>query len=194
MVEEGEIPSLVSIGVKDSKKLSPRRREVLAVEVRRLARACLHLELSPTRIDEYVLRRKKFVRLNLLEAEAMAELITKIKPNIAYVDASDADAERFGRFIVERVPSGIEVVSEHYADETYPVVSAASIVAKVERDGAIEKLKEEYGDFGSGYPSDSRTVGFLKRWHETHGDFPPIVRRSWKTLKRINGNLTQTRL
>jgi ribonuclease HII len=86
------------------------------------------------------------------------------------------------------------LISEHKADRKYPIVSAASIMAKVKRDGEISKLWEEYGNFGSGYVSDPDTIRFLKEWRRKHVDYPSIVRRSWKTIKEIELNLAQTRL
>ncbi|PVX27610.1 MAG: ribonuclease HII, partial [Candidatus Bathyarchaeum sp.] len=65
------------------------------------------------------------------------------------------------------------------------VVSAASIIAKVERDRVISQLKKRYGNLGCGYPSDSKTVKFLEDWATKFGDYPDFVRKSWKTAKRI---------
>ena len=78
-----------------------------------------------------------------------------------------------------------ELVGENRADEKYPVVSAASILAKVDRDRIIAELCEEYGDFGSGYPSDPKTQRFLREWFSKHHGFLPIVRRKWSTVKRL---------
>jgi ribonuclease HII len=67
----------------------------------------------------------------------------------------------------------------------YPIVSAASILAKVRRDTVISELKRLYGDFGSGYPSDPKTVNFLREWIlKNRGDLP-ILRRSWGTFRRV---------
>ena len=108
-----------------------------------------------------------------------------IKPDIVYVDASDVSPERFSRHIAEELPFKTKIVSRHKADKTYPVVSAASIIAKVERDRFISILHAEYGDFGSGYASDSKTIKFLKEWGEVHGDYPDFVRKSWAPAKKI---------
>ena len=75
-------------------------------------------------------------------------------------------------------------MSEHKADRTYPIVSAASIIAKVERDGEIAKLKVKYGDFGSGYLTDDKTMVFLKRLLDSNGDYPSCVRKAWKPAQR----------
>jgi ribonuclease HII len=79
----------------------------------------------------------------------------------------------------------------HQADAIYPVVSAASIIAKVRRDELIEELKKELGiDFGSGYPSDPKTKEFLIKWGKKHsGKFPEIVRQSWQTVENIREEL-----
>ena len=80
--------------------------------------------------------------------------------------------------------TGKDVIAMHKADEEHVVVAAASIVAKVERDTEIERLKQEYGDFGSGYAGDPKTIKFLKDWIR-RGKIPPIVRRRWKTVERL---------
>ena len=73
------------------------------------------------------------------------------------------------------------MIVEPKADLRYRVVGAASIVAKVNRDMAIEKL----GDVGSGYPSDPKTINFLKKLKNQDKKYPSFVRKSWKTLNRI---------
>ena len=77
------------------------------------------------------------------------------------------------------------VVAENFADRNYPVVSAASILAKVHRDGLIKELHRQYGDFGSGYPSDRKTRQFLEQCYRREGKFPDIVRTGWATVRRI---------
>jgi ribonuclease HII len=64
----------------------------------------------------------------------------------------------------------------------------------VKRDSAISTLWEEYGNFGSGYVADPVTIKFLKEWRRTHSYYPPIVRKSWKTLREIESDLAQSRL
>jgi ribonuclease HII len=80
---------------------------------------------------------------------------------------------------------GVRLVAENKADEKYPVVSAASIIAKVTRDSVIRELHGEYGDFGSGYPSDRRTVNFVIECYARMGGFPEIVRKKWLTVRRL---------
>ncbi|MCW4052950.1 MAG: hypothetical protein NWE78_07070 [Candidatus Bathyarchaeota archaeon] len=90
--------------------------------------------------------------------------------------------------MLENVPFKVQIVSEHKADAKYPVVSAASIIAKVERDKAIRELREKYGDLGSGYITDAKTVAFLEKWINQFEDYPEFVRKSWKPAKRIKNN------
>ncbi|MCW3994290.1 MAG: ribonuclease HII, partial [Candidatus Bathyarchaeota archaeon] len=153
LMKDNELPKLVQLGVKDSKLLSPRRRETLAVEIKRIVLKYNVIKLPPKDIDKVVETGRKLHKLNRLEAKTMAKIIELLAPDIAYVDASDVLEERFGQHISELLPFKVEIVSEHKADRKYPVVSAASIIAKVERDMEIAKLKEKYGDFGCGYPT-----------------------------------------
>ena len=63
------------------------------------------------------------------------------------------------------------------------IVSAASIIAKVERDKQLEIIRQEYGSVGSGYPSDKNTINYLKTIK--NNQFPPIIRKTWKTIENI---------
>ena len=87
----------------------------------------------------------------------------------------------------ERNPLFDKIVSEHHADRNYPVVSAASIIAKVTRDSYVKRLRRKHGEFGSGYPSDPDTVSYLKKVYETSSQFPSITRLSWITIRRLQG-------
>ncbi|MEM3360183.1 MAG: ribonuclease HII [Candidatus Bathyarchaeia archaeon] len=196
LIDNGDMPKLVQLGVKDSKLLSPGRRETLAVEIKRIAKKHVIVKLSPAEIDKVVERGRKLHRLNWLEAQAMAKVIELLQPDVAYVDASDVLEERFKQQIMEFLPFKIEIISEHKADRKYPVVSAASIIAKVERDREIVELKAKYGDFGCGYPTDPKTIEFLHRCLKTFKEYPDFVRKSWKPAKKVKSesNSKQARL
>ena len=187
-VREEDLPKLAQLGVKDSKLLSPHMRERLFPEIKQIAQDCAIERLSPKEIDDVVLKGKKLHKLNWLEAQAMARVIETLKPDIAYVDASDILEERFGQHILECLHFKTNIVSEHKADRNYPVVSAASIIAKVERDKAVADLANAYGDFGSGYPSDPRTIRFLQRCIEESKEYPDFVRKSWKPAQKIKND------
>ncbi|MCW4002175.1 MAG: ribonuclease HII [Candidatus Bathyarchaeota archaeon] len=185
LFDDGDVPKLVDFGVKDSKRLSPRRREELAAQIKESALK-YHIEmLSPAEIDKVVETGKKLYRLNRLEARTMAKVITILKPAVAYVDASDVLPERFGQHITEDLAFRIQIVSEHKADVKYPVVSAAAIIAKVERDKALSALQKKYGNLGCGYATDTRTIRFLEDWIRKFGSYPDFVRKSWKPAKRL---------
>lgn len=176
--DEDKLVELEKIGVKDSKKLSPRRREELANKIREIAEVYL-IKIQPDELDE--LMQKKTI--NNILTDSYAEIIKNLNPDIAYVDSPDVMPKRLSNTL--KSMTGKDVEAAHRADQLYPIVSAASIVAKVERDREIEKIKEIIGDFGSGYASDERTIRFLKDYFKKHGKFPPFVRKSWKTLSRI---------
>lgn len=196
LMEEADLPKLVQMGVRDSKLLSPHRREKLAAEIRHTAEKISIAKLSPREIDVVVESGRKLHKLNRLEAQTMARVIEALRPDVAYVDASDVLEERYKQHISECLPFKVEIVSEHKADRNYPIVSAASIIAKVERDSEIAKLTESLGDFGSGYPSDPRTMSFLHDCLDKFGEYPDFVRRSWKPAKKVvdEKNSRQTKL
>jgi ribonuclease HII len=184
LLKEENLSLLVRLGVRDSKLLSAKKREALFLEIARLAEKRVVVKLSPVEIDRVVESGRKLHKLNRLEAQVMARIIEALKPDEAYVDAADVVEDRFKHHIQEGLSFRAKVIAKHKADRTYPVVSAASIIAKVERDREIAALTGEYGDFGSGYLTDPKTMRFLKRWLETHGDYPDCVRKSWKPAKQ----------
>ena len=191
---EHHIPQLKALGVRDSKLVSPKKRTRLSYAITRLALKHTILDFSPSEIDNVVFKGKRLHKLNWFEAKAMANIISHLRPEIAYIDASDVNNVRFGKQIGEFLSSEVKLISEHRADVKYVVVGAASILAKVYRDNAINTLREKYGDLGSGYSSDPKTRQFLTTWLREKKSLPPFVRKSWKTVKRIQGDLFQRRL
>lgn len=187
LFDEGGLSQLETIGVKESKSISPKRREEQGRLIRGIALSHAFIRLSTKQIDEAVRSKRRLFKLNRLEAKGMAEVIAELRPDVVYIDASDVNAKRYGDWVRGYLPFEVRVVSEKKADLKYPVVGAASILAKLERDRIIAELHKTYGFFGSGYASDARTRRFLINWFKSHGSFPPIVRRSWKTLQRLEG-------
>ncbi|MXR39997.1 ribonuclease HII [Halobaculum sp. WSA2] len=84
----------------------------------------------------------------------------------------------------------VDVTAEHGADESYSIVAAASVVAKVERDRIVAGLDATYRDrgydgIGSGYPSDPNTREFLREYVRREGDLPECARTSWSTCDDV---------
>jgi len=190
-IEDDKEHLLKKMGVRDSKLLSPGRRERLAAAIEKTAKDIIVLKIAPCKIDTY---RKTGVNLNKLEAIKFAEVINYLEPHRAFVDGPDVNLEKLRLFMSKMVNDGVELVVEHKADTNYPTVAAASIIAKVERDADIAELREKYGDFGSGYSSDPRTTDWLKAWLENNKEFPDCVRHTWDTASVIKTNKIQARL
>ncbi len=102
-MKEETLPLFVRLGVKDSKLLSPKKREALAVEIARLAVKQVTVKVSPREIDPVVESGRKLHKLNRLEAHVMAQVITWLKPDVVYVDAADVVEDRFKHHIQERL-------------------------------------------------------------------------------------------
>jgi len=176
-VEEERLKYLERLKLKDSKKVSPKRRIVLSRKIKKIAE-CHPVHISAADID---LLRSKDVNLNEIEKIAMRKIIGNSNPDVSFIDCIDVKPERF-RNEIEKFQNNMKVVAEHGADDKYVIVSAASIVAKVERDMEIQKIRKEFSEVGSGYPSDPKTISFLK--NISYKDLPDFVRRSWSTVER----------
>ena len=192
LLDESVLDELKMAGVKDSKLLTPKKREMLAELISRKVLKIEIAELSPSEIDES--RLVKNINLNELEAKTFAHIIDCLKPKLAYLDSPDPNPKLFEQRIRKYIKTGPKLVVENFADRKYVAVAAASIVAKVRRDKRIAELHERYGDFGSGYPADPRTIAFLERWVREHGKLPEFARRSWKTAQRIEQRTKQRKL
>lgn len=188
-MNEEFVRELRDLGVRDSKKLSPRRRETLYGEILKVSDCVSSVQIHPAEIDTYVKTGRKYRKLNYLEALYFAKVIDQLGARRVTVDASDTSPKRFQSVIAENMKSTCEVLACHNADRDYPVVSAASIVAKVERDIAVEKLRKKHGDFGSGYPSDPSTRVFFTEWMRRGDPLPECARKSWKTWKVLEQTL-----
>ncbi len=195
-VQTENLQLLAELGVKDSKLLTAKKREALYPDILKIAQKHQVIKVPPPQIDKVVRSERRLHKLNRLEAQTMAKIIQALKPDEAYVDAADVLEERFGNHIKECLKIKIKIFAEHKADRTYPVVSAASIIAKVERDREIAKLTSKYGDFGTGYLTDEKTMAFLKRLLDRDGDYPSCVRKSWEPARRAKSehDSVQTKL
>ncbi|MGC8571893.1 MAG: ribonuclease HII [Candidatus Micrarchaeia archaeon] len=193
------------IGVRDSKMLTRERREELYDKIKKASLASFVDSIQPEEINNAM---KNGISLNELEAVHFAKLFDKLDKyiSILYLDSPDVIEQKFGMRIniysskptrVAGIKSerqkGIKytkIISEHKADSRYPVVSAASIIAKVTRDYEIDKLSNELGiDLGSGYPSDQKTIEAIKA-NLKNENLMKHIRDRWITIEGIR----QTRI
>ncbi len=168
-----DVELLVSNGVTDSKLLSATRRQEIAAWLYDEARErnwgiAVHSS-SPWMIDVAM----QATNLNDHEVEIFASLARSVTPTniraeggILQLDACDINTRRFGNNVASRIASwpwqDWTITSEHGADLSMPAVGAASIIAKVARDEAINALSVKLGiNLGSGYPSDPLTIAAI---------------------------------
>ncbi len=177
---EGLEEALLRAGVRDSKSLGRSRRRELLLDVIRYSDMIVVSRVAPEDIDRG--------NLNDLEVGAVERILRHarsrgISPSRIVLDEIAGRREAVERIARSLFPDA-EVLMSPGADKTFVQVSAASIAAKCLRDESIRILSSRYGDLGSGYPSDPRTVRWLSAMAST-GSLPDCVRRSWGTLRRI---------
>jgi len=182
LLDKKKLRKLSSLGVKDSKKLSPKLREQFFKKIIDIVDDYYITKISPRLIDASV---KKHC-LNGLEAKYMAKVVSKLNADTSYVDSCDVNPNRFGKEISKQSDNH-KIKSYHHADSRFVIVSAASILAKVTRDKAISKLRQNH-DLGSGYPSDTVTVKFVTKYYKMNHTMPNFVRKSWKPVQKIVEN------
>ncbi|ACV24965.1 ribonuclease HII [Methanocaldococcus fervens] len=203
-IKKDKEEDLKKLGVKDSKELTKNKRAYLKKLLENFG-CSEKLILEAEKINNLM----DTINLNEIEINAFSEVAKNLikKLNIKdeeveiYLDACSTNTKKFEsdfkekiRDVIEERNLKIKIIAEHKADSKYPVVSAASIIAKAERDEIIENYKKIYGDIGSGYPSDSKTIKFLEDYFKKHKKLPEITRTKWKTCQRILSKLKQTKL
>jgi ribonuclease HII len=188
LVSEEQEEQLKKLGVKDSKKHTPARRKELFGKIQGIATDFAIEIVTPEQIDAAL--NDPDNNLNWLEAIYIAKIINKLKPDKVYADCPSNNVEAFTNFVRKNLEDkDVELVVEHKADENYVSSSAASILAKVTRDREVSKLRKQYGDFGSGYPSDPRTKRFIEKDNSL-----PIFRKTWSTWKSVEAKKKQSSL
>ena len=184
---------LTDYGVKDSKDLSAAKREEIRqwflgeCKERDWYYSIVYCETPE--IDLAVQNNG----LNILETKLFAESINnlglELRQKVQIIcDACDTDTLRFNKRVAQLIDKWpwqqSKIDSYHKADENYPVVGMASILAKQARDEAIKSIEKTVGfAIGSGYPSDQITISAVRRMIE--GVPHQALRWSWSTVKRI---------
>lgn len=185
VIEEERLFDLAALGVRDSKMLSPAKREALARKITSIATDQYILEVRPEVIDELRL----VMTMNEIMVRSFSQVVERLHADKGVLDAADVNAERFARAVRNHSKTRMDLIAEHRADQRHSVVSAASILAKVRRDQSMRELEEEmHCTIGSGYPHDRDTIAFLSEWLRKNKDLPPCARRSWATAQRIKAS------
>jgi ribonuclease H2 subunit A len=179
-----------SLGFADSKKLKENQRDQLFEVIKQAPSIKWETRvITSETISTKMLGRIK-TSLNVISEDAACSLITsfataqKYRIKNVYVDTL-GKPETYRQKLKERFPQ-LNFIVESKADDTYPIVSAASICAKVTRDSYIKEYKLKYGEIGCGYPSDSKTRSFLSTILDPVLGFDAkMVRISWKTCEEF---------
>jgi len=197
LVTKSSERELKKLGVKDSKQLTPRRREMLAEKIREISETFEITLSKPIEIDNNF---NNGSNLNKLEAIKAAEIINKINKGYdkikVIIDCPSTGILKWTDYLKSKIENlaNLEIICEHKADKNHVSVSAASLLAKSTREKEMDKLKEIYGtEIGSGYTSDPATIKFLEKHakrHENEG----IFRKTWETWKKAFEKLGQRTL
>ena len=192
LIKEEDEKKLVKLQVKDSKLLTRATREFLFDKIKDVSYKCEIVIIYPDEIDSAV-NNHDGLNLNRLEARKSAEIINLLKPDKAIIDTPSNNIKSYKEYLLGYIKNKkIEWILEHKADFKYPVVSAASIIAKVTRDNEVDRIKKDIGiDFGSGYMADPKTVDFLEKYYEEHS---VLFRKSWFPYKDIVNKKFQRKL
>lgn len=172
--------------VRDSKMILHPTRIKLAKIIKETAIKYHIVKASPSEIDFSIARG---TNLNTIEAQKSAEIInflnTKEKIKVI-IDCPSTNIHAWRNTLLNYVENtdNLEITCEHKADVNHVSASAASILAKVSREEEVEKLKKQFGNFGSGYPADPLTKQFLKNKGKDFKD-TGLFRKSWSPWKKL---------
>ncbi|KYQ89465.1 hypothetical protein DLAC_10135 [Tieghemostelium lacteum] len=181
---------LKDLGVKDSKVVTPKKREQLFHPIIDNVLMDFSIYLAANEIDK---RRSKYT-LNQIEANIFYQLIqhavgqlsnlknnnNKNKINII-IDSIENNVSKFSTPFRRLFPEDkYQIICETKADSKYISVGAASILAKVQRDRYIKDLEKTLkASIGSGYPSDQQSLSYLYSHYHKHGQHHNEFRESF---------------
>ncbi|XP_066995218.2 ribonuclease H2 subunit A isoform X2 [Anabrus simplex] len=183
------------LGCADSKSLTETKREDIFENIFKYSDSIGWMveAIAANTICNNMLRRQKYT-LNQLAQDSTVNLIKKVLEQRVYIAEVYVDTvgppEKYQERLSQIFPD-LKITVAKKADATYPVVSAASICAKVCRDTALkvwafrEGLALTAEEFGSGYPNDPVTKKFLLENMDPVFGFPQLVRFSWSTASRL---------
>lgn len=182
--------TLSTLNFADSKTLKEEKREELFESLKANESIGWAVDvIDPRELSAKMLKKCK-INLNEISHDSAIGLVTRVLNmgvllTEVYVDTV-GDPDKYSAKLSERFPS-IKFVVAKKADSLYPVVSGASIVAKVTRDRALrnwnfdESAENMHRNFGSGYPGDPETKAWLEHHKHSVFGFPTLVRFSWGT-------------
>lgn len=175
-------PHLKDLGITDSKLLSPKKRENLEKEIKKIATNVRIIIIPAKQIDNNM----KNISLNHIEMNAMITIINSTPHATKTIIDLPSNSKTFTQELEAKITTKTKITAEFKADLNYTAVSAASILAKTERDRQIILIEKKHKVIiGSGYPSDPKTKIFLKEYIQSHDTLPPYIRKSWQTTKDI---------
>lgn len=192
--------TLSTLNFADSKTLKEEKRENLFENLKANELLGWAVDvIDPRELSAKMLKKIK-INLNEISHDSASGLVTRVLNmgvflTEVYVDTV-GDPEKYRIKLSERFPS-IKFVVAKKADSLYPVVSGASIVAKVTRDRALrdwvldETAENMTRNFGSGYPGDPETKAWLQQHQHSVFGFPTLVRFSWGTCTAYSKNMVE---
>jgi ribonuclease HII len=180
LVDEERLPRLWELGARDSKSVPRARRRAAVRRVMSCGARARAVVVPASTVDAD--------NLTSIELDAAVRLIEVFAPSRVVLDTPVAPVAipRFVAALSARsglAPEAIAVFPK--ADRDHPGVAAASLLAKVVRDGYVLALRRRFGDFGWGYPGEPKVREYLAGWASEHGAFPPICRTRWKCAQDL---------
>jgi len=186
MIDEKDEKLLKQIGVKDSKLLTKEKREIFYDQIIKIVKDYVIIKITAKEIDE----TRKRINLNKIEAEKIAEIVKAMKADTAIIDTPQVSTDKFKALVYAQSKTSTKLICENKADMNHPVCAAASILAKVERDREVEKIKKIIGyDIGVGYPHDERSIAWIRE--NLDGKYKHFIRHSWVTVSDIKAEKEQ---
>jgi ribonuclease HII len=188
LLDADDADAVRTAGGRDSKGMTPAAREAAAILLKEMARGWEAVVLDAVTIDRG--------NLNRLEEDIFVEVTGRLRPDRVQIDAPvpPRGLERFQRRMAQAMSMPLDRLDvANQAEDRFPAVGAASIVAKTTRDAALQRLRDEHGELGSGYPSDPVTRRYLEGLLERGATLPDFVRTRWGTIKAMREALDQRR-
>ncbi|MES1918872.1 Ribonuclease H2 subunit A [Bonamia ostreae] len=191
LAKKGDIELVAKEGFNDSKTLSAKSRNSFFKIIKKSDFLHFFVHSASALFISKMMNRRKAKNLNVIARQSTFKCIEKALEsgfNVTKIFVDTVGPElKHQKALKTKFPQ-IDFCVKQKADSIYPIVSAASICAKVSRDESLKRTLKRLKisvDVGSGYTNDPKTRKFLKTAFHPMNGFPKFVRTSWKTAKNV---------
>ncbi len=154
----------------------------------------IYEKIPPWHVDKYNLNKI----MDVVYQRILSSFFRKVEISKCRIVLDDYGVgDTLSRFLDFLEKQGAEVIVTNNSEDFYLEARVASLISKRIREEVIKRINENPNfhidgtSVGSGNAGDPKTVEWLRKWHASGKEWPWFVKRSFKTVREVEGMSTQ---